>query len=678
MALHPLYLLGGLMAELDLKEIIGKSLEEIEKEALEKLSTLPSFKNTPQIRALIGEIKEKLQNYFNTGEGKEEIAKKFIYKQLPYTITQKFLETVKVKILERIVVERGATQEELKSLKERFKELENEIAKVYLRRDVEELRDIKNSKFKKYALFKAHADYIERIIEAVQSSDLSKFPLESYSKSTFKKSINFPESVMACMNAYFCDYLENLEKSVFKAAKAFFILLKQENYPEAYLAFKELKELALKVSNKMAELYFLAFTNGESNFVKLIEYLAHIYPKRMVAAIDFADLRGLNQLLTEAKVNRMLEKAHKTLHQFFNQKVEKFLVVRGISHNFFVLGVNTTPEEFAQTLKEASKALKERLEKEGLPFQSFRVFGFLMDERFNGFENRVNNFLNHIKERAKRENASLIILYKEKELQELLEWQKEQFRKVSFIRERLSPENIVVVFQPIVKSDSQKIEALETLFRLKDGDSLIPPGILIDVIYELNLMTYVDVIVLEKLLEQKKLLGEITKKLFINVSPQSLTNRTYLDKLDTFVKEMADFSIYLEITEQKLLENACELKELSRRYPNLKFAIDDFGSGYSSFKLVIDLAENKTLEVLKLDGSYTKKIAQSDFTKKVIRAISALSKSLGIKTVAEFVEDGEIAEVLRGEGIDLLQGYFLSRPKIAEEIIYQLEKINSP
>jgi len=657
-----------------LEKVIEKSLALVEEEAVDILSTLPSFQNTAQLKSLVGRVREILRLFLIEGEGAEKIAGEFLKVELPYPIAQKFLETLKVKILERIVIENGDSQRELPLLKERFKSLEREVAKLYLQRDVEELRDIKNSKFKKYSLFRAHADYIERIIEAVQSGNLKSFPLETYEESAFKESIYFPESIMACMNAYFCDYLENLERSVFRAAKAFFILLSQENYPEAYLAFKELKELALKVSHKLAELYFLAFTNGESNFIKLIEYLAPIYPKRFVAAIDFVDLKGLNQLLTEEKVNGILEEAQKALHDHFREMVDRFLVVKGISHNFLVLGVKVTPEEFKENLLKAAALLQKRLEKEGVQSQGFRIYGFLVDGRFSGFESRLNNFLNQIKERAKRKEAKFLIITGEEELEELLNWQKEQFRKVSFIREKLKRENLKVVFQPIVRSSDFKVTALEALFRIQDGETLIPPGILIDQLYELNLMTKVDSIVLERLLELKELIGSVCRRLFINVSPQSLANKGYLERLDRFVKEMEEFSIYLEITEQKLLENACELKALSQKYPNLKFAIDDFGSGYSSFKLVIDLAENGTLQVLKLDGSYTRKIAESSFTKKVIRAISALSESLGIKTVAEFVEDRETAEILKAEGIDYIQGYFVGKPRRIEELIYALEQ----
>jgi len=665
------------MERLKVDAIIPKVLSSIETEVAEKFSSLPDSAKALKLKEVSKDIKEKLIGYLKSGEGKEEIVSLFLKEDIPYPIAQKFLEAVKVKVLERIVIESDFTGSELEEVKEKFKELEHAVAKFYLQRDIKELRDRRNFRFKKYALFKAHSRYIDRIIEAIESNDLSRFPLESYADSEFKKSIQYPESIMACMNAYLCDYLESLEKSVFRAAKAFFILIRKNNYPEAYLAFKELKELALKVSQKLTELYFLAFTNGESNFMKLVEYLSKIYPERFVAAIDFADLKGLNELLSEAKVNKMLERVERELHDFFQPRVDKFLVVRGISHNFFILGVKVSKEEFEEQLRLASSQILKMLMNENLPSTCFRVFGFLMDQRFNGYESRLNNFLRYIKEEAKREGRDFLLLADGEELEKLLSWQKEQFRKISFIREKISGGDIELVFQPIVRSDDFQIEALETLFRLKEGETLIPPGIFIDMIYELNLMTEVDKTVLRKLLEQRDLIRTVAKKLFINVSPQSLGSREYLERLDEFMSEMDDFSIYLEITEQRLLENACELKNLSRKYPNLKFAIDDFGSGYSSFKLVIDLAENKTLEILKLDGSYTEKVAQSPFTRKVIRAISSLSRSLGIKTVAEFVEELEVAQILREEGIDFLQGYFISKPKTVEEIIYEVEQVSS-
>ncbi len=655
------------------KNLIKKSAQKASEELIKNLSLISySEISEKQIENIKKVILKFLSKELELSEAIKEITKN----KLPFFVIQKFIENFKVELAKGIAVETPDFKEETKTIKAKLQNLENEIAKEYLKINIGELEDIKNSKLKKYALYRAHANYIERIIESVRREKLSKFPLESYTESDFKTSIYYPESIMACMNAYLCDYLENLEKAVFRAAKAFFILLKKENYTEGLLAFGELKELALKVSQKLAELYFQAFTRGDSNFIKLIEYLKEFYPKQFIAALDFADLKKLNRTLSEAKVDKILEETEKVIQNFFESHKENYLAVRGINHNFLILGVGIEEEKFEKDIKKLTVLLEKTLKQIDIE-APFRVYGFLLDERFEGFENRLNNFLTKLKEIAKKEEKQVFIITNEEGIEKLFKWQKEQLRKISFITSKINNNNIEIVFQPIADSKTFNIIALETLFRLRDGDSLVPPGLFIDLIYQFNLITKIDKIVLKRILEQKDLIASVTTNLFINVSPQSLSSVSFLKELDNFLKKMENFSIFLEITEQRLLENACELKQISKKYPNLKFAIDDFGSGYSSFKLVIDLAENRTLEVLKLDGSFTKKISSSQFTRNVVKAIGSLSKNLGIKTVAEFVEEPEAAEILKKEGIDFLQGYFISKPKTIEEIIYQAEKVSS-
>ncbi|RKQ61674.1 EAL domain-containing protein (putative c-di-GMP-specific phosphodiesterase class I) [Thermovibrio guaymasensis] len=655
------------------KNLIKKSAQKASEELIKNLSLI-SYSEISEKK--VENIKKVILKFLSKELEVSEAIKEIIKNKLPFFLIQKFIENFKVELAKEIAVENPDSKEETKTIKAKLQNLENEIAKEYLKINIGELEDIKNSKLKKYALYRAHANYIERIIESVRREELSKFPLESYTESDFKTSIYYPESIMACMNAYLCDYLENLEKAVFRAAKAFFILLKKGNYTEGLLAFGELKELALKVSQKLAELYFQAFTKGDSNFIKLVEYLKEFYPKQFIAALDFADLKKLNRTLSEAKVDKILEETEKVIQNFFESQKKNYLAVRGINHNFLILGVGIEEEKFEKDIKKLTVLLEKTLKQIGTE-APFRVYGFLLDERFEGFENRLNNLLTKLKEISKKEEKQVFIITNEEGIEKLFKWQKEQLRKISFITGKINNNNIEIVFQPIADSKTFNIIALETLFRLRDGDSLVPPGLFIDLIYQFNLITNIDKIVLKRILEQKDLVASVTTNLFINVSPQSLSSVSFLKKLDNFLKKMENFSIFLEITEQRLLENACELKQISKKYPNLKFAIDDFGSGYSSFKLVIDLAENRTLEVLKLDGSFTKKISSSQFTRNVVKAIGSLSKNLGIKTVAEFVEEPEAAEILKKEGIDFLQGYFISKPKTIEEIIYQAEKVSN-
>ena len=85
-----------------------------------------------------------------------------------------------------------------------------------------------------------------------------------------------------------------------------------------------------------------------------------------------------------------------------------------------------------------------------------------------------------------------------------------------------------------------------------------------------------------------------------------------------------------------------------------RFALDDFGSGFTSFKQLLNLP----IDIIKIDGSYIRDILDNDHNRFFVEALISLASDLGIKTVAEFVENGEIARFLIDIKIDGMQGNF--------------------
>lgn len=125
--------------------------------------------------------------------------------------------------------------------------------------------------------------------------------------------------------------------------------------------------------------------------------------------------------------------------------------------------------------------------------------------------------------------------------------------------------------------------------------------------------------------------------------------------------------ICLEITETAAIRNLAAALQFFKKIKALGclFALDDFGSGLSSFAYL------KTLPVdyLKIDGIFIKDIMNNPIDRAMVRSINEIGHVMDKKTVAEFVETQEIQDFLVDIGVDYCQGYHLSRPQPFEELL---------
>ena len=157
-------------------------------------------------------------------------------------------------------------------------------------------------------------------------------------------------------------------------------------------------------------------------------------------------------------------------------------------------------------------------------------------------------------------------------------------------------------------------------------------------------------------------IGQTDAKIAINLSGNSLSDETLLDFIEAQFAEYA-FSpaqVCFEITETAAIQNlrrATELMAALKRRGS-QFALDDFGSGLSSFHYL------KTLPVdyLKIDGSFVKDMIENAHDCALVAAINQMSHTLGIQTIAEYTHSPAIVERLRELGVDYAQGYFFGQP----------------
>jgi len=241
------------------------------------------------------------------------------------------------------------------------------------------------------------------------------------------------------------------------------------------------------------------------------------------------------------------------------------------------------------------------------------------------------------------------------------------------IRQAIDNNRFCLYYQTIVPLNPDRGLEMhrEILLRMRDGQGeLVPPMAFIPAAERYSLMPDVDRWVVRntfKLLSNQ-CASDCRWVCTINLSGQSLCDNTFLD----FVIKHLDLSgvepdrVCFEITETAAIANLVKASHFIGVLKGLgcRFALDDFGSGLSSFTYL----KNLKVDYLKIDGSFVKDMLNDPIDFAMVNAINQIGHVMGIQTIAEFVENVDILEALRKLGVDYAQGYGVDRPAPLEEI----------
>jgi diguanylate cyclase (GGDEF)-like protein/PAS domain S-box-containing protein len=254
----------------------------------------------------------------------------------------------------------------------------------------------------------------------------------------------------------------------------------------------------------------------------------------------------------------------------------------------------------------------------------------------------------------------------------------ERLAMESGLRRALECEEFVLHYQAKVNLNTQRIVGTEALLRWRHpSDGLIPPAKFIPIAEESGLIVPIGEWVLRTACAQSKSWqqeGLPSHCIAVNLSSRQFAHEQLLEDVESMLRQTAldPTALELEITESMVMQNPERAAKLLSKLKatGVIVSIDDFGTGYSSLSYL----KRFPIDSLKIDRSFIQDLPHDSEDVAITQAVIVMAHSLGLKVIAEGVENGSQAEFLRKCGCDEAQGYYFSMPVPAQEFARLLRK----
>ncbi len=270
--------------------------------------------------------------------------------------------------------------------------------------------------------------------------------------------------------------------------------------------------------------------------------------------------------------------------------------------------------------------------------------------------------LAHIALKKNRNSNEAVTYYNDnKDLEDKV---KENLDVILRIKEGLKHDRFIPFFQGIVDNKTKKIVKYESLIRLKCDDGKVEsPFFFLEHAKKSKLYTKLTQVMIQKTFEK---FADLEYEFSINLLLQDIESPKVMKCLvDHLEKFQCGKRVVLEIVESEGIYNFDLVSKFITMVKNYgcKIAIDDFGTGYSNFSYLAKL----DIDYIKIDGSLVKDIDKDLAQMATVESILHFAKKMCIKTIAEYVENEVICNILCRLGVDFSQGYYFSKPQ--EELI---------
>lgn len=426
-------------------------------------------------------------------------------------------------------------------------------------------------------------------------------------------------------------------------------ILDQNNNIEEYIAIRYDVTQMIKQQNKLNYIANNDLLTGLGNRYKLLNDIQESSSSGL-AVLNIDNFSHLNDFYGYEIGDLIIKEFAKELTK--SQECDKTNLYHLNGDEFVVFYNNIENDTFVQKIFDLEQELKNvviYVEEENLTVNFSVGISFEAKEKILVTANMALKI-------AKNKNKNIVVFNEEislnKEYANNLKWTK-------VIKNAINEDKVIPVFQPIVNNITNKWEKYEALVRIESEERLITPYFFLEISKKTRHYTSITKMMIQK-----------TVDLFKNKSCEFSVNLTIDDILNSEIQDYIFLMLQrykvgkrlvFEIVESESIENFDTVIEFINNVKiyGCKIAIDDFGTGYSNFQYLVRL----NADYLKIDGSLIQDVDTNITSEIVIKNLVNFAKDLGIKTIAEYVENESIFNKVKELGIDYSQGYYFSEPK---------------
>ncbi|MCU4674551.1 ammonium transporter [Catenovulum sp. 2E275] len=410
-------------------------------------------------------------------------------------------------------------------------------------------------------------------------------------------------------------------------------------------------------------------TEFDRCLAELVEDSIHTKQSHILLYIDLDRFKIVNDLCGHQAGDELLRQvAH-----YMKQKIRSSDILARLGGDEFAAILYHCDIEKGQKVAEniRDKIESYRFNWEGKEFTVTTSIGVIPIDQYSNSVNDIIQLADAACYASKDLGRNNVYLYQPDDKE--INARKSQVKWVSRINQALEQDKFKLYFQQIAPVNSlEKSLKFEVLLRMHLDDEIYMPGAFIPTAERYNLMHSIDQWVIKnsfKWLSENK--GKLPKQLTcsINLSGESINK----PELKNFIMAMLDkYSIdgghiVFEITETIAISNlhkASDVMEQLRKV-GIRFALDDFGSGLSSFGYLKSLP----IDYLKIDGSFVKDINNNTFDQAMVDAINKIGHTMGLKTIVEYVSNAQVKSTLESIKVDYLQGYYIHKPSPIDNLL---------